>query len=240
MKSTVCLLAALFSFATISCGARDAGQAGSAAAPDSPADAPADMVAAAATAPATDTAPAAMADTAPASAPASDDRVGHAMQREKLTEVSATVEAVDPATRLLTIRGDDGSTATFQVGEEVKNLPQIRVGDKVAVSYYQGIAAELQPKGTPLSKVVDQLDVTTKAEEGTKPGAGVGSATHATVVIEKVDTKANTVTFKRPDGTSRTLPVESQEGRDFIAKLRKGDQVEVLYVEALAIEVRPK
>ncbi len=161
-------------------------------------------------------------------------------QREKLEEVSATVEAVDQATRLLTVKGDDGSTASFVVGPEVKNFPQIRVGDKVVISYYRGIAAELQAKGTPLSKKVNQLDVASTAQPGTKPGASVGTATHATVVIEKVDTKANTVSFKRPDGTSRTLPVETQEGRDFIAKLKKGDQVEVLYIEAVAIEVRAK
>ena len=162
------------------------------------------------------------------------------MQREKLTEVSATVEAVDPATRLLTLKGDDGSTASFQVGEEVKNLPQIRVGDKVVVSYYQGIAAELQPNGTPLSKVVDQLDVASTAQPGTKPGAGAGTATHATVVIEKVDTKANTVTFKRPDGVSRTLPVQSDEGKAFLKKIKVGDKVDVVYAEAVAVEVRPK
>ena len=238
MKSAVCMLAVLFSFATISCSASDADQAGTAAAPDQAAEAQPQAAPAADTAPAP-AAPAA--DVAPAAAPAAaDDRAGHSMQREKLTEVSATVEAVDVPTRLLTLKGDDGSSASFQVGEEVKNLPQIRVGDKVVVSYYQGIAAELQPKGTPLSKVVDQLDVTTAAQPGTKPGAGAGSATKATVVIEKVDTKANTVTFKRPDGVSRTLPVESDEGKAFLKKIKAGDKVDVVYAEAVAVEVRPK
>ena len=162
------------------------------------------------------------------------------MKREELQEVSATVAAVDQATRLLTLKGDDGSSAAFQVGPEVKNFPQIKVGDKVFVSYYRGIAAELQPKGTPLSKKVDSIDLATTAAPGTKPGAGVGTATTATVVIEKVDTKANTVSFKRPDGVSRTLPVKSPEGQEFIRKLKAGDQVEVLYAEAVAIEVRTK
>ncbi len=67
---------------------------------------------------------------------------------------------------LLTVKGDDGSTANFVVGPEVKNFPQIRVGDKVVVSYYRGIAAELQPKGTPLSKKVNQLDVASTCEAG--------------------------------------------------------------------------
>jgi hypothetical protein len=162
------------------------------------------------------------------------------VHREKVEEITATVVSVDPATRMLGLQGEDGSTANFAVGEEVKNFGQIRVGDKVAVSYYRGIAAELQPKGTPLSKKVDQLDMTTRAQPGTKPGAGVGSAVKATVVIEKVNMVDNTVTFRRPDGTSRTLPVKSPEGQNFIAKLKKGDQVEVLYIEAMAIEVRPK
>jgi hypothetical protein len=60
------------------------------------------------------------------------------------------------------------------------------------------------------------------------------------VVIEKVDTKANTVTFKKPDGTSRTLPVQSDEGKAFIKKLKVGDAVDVVYAEAVAVEVRPK
>lgn len=162
------------------------------------------------------------------------------VQREKLSEVSATVAAIDQESRILSLKGDDGSSTTFQVGPEVKNFPQIRVGDKVVVSYYRGIAAELQPKGTPLSKKVDQLDVTTAAEAGTKPGGGMGSAVRATVVIQKADPNGYSVTFKRPDGTSRTLEVKSPEGQNFVAKLKKGDQVEVLYVEAVAVEVRPQ
>jgi Cu/Ag efflux protein CusF len=171
-------------------------------------------------------------------APATAPKAQPSMQREELQEVSATVASVDQSTRMLGLKGDDGSSATFEVGPEVKNFPQIRVGDKVVVSYYRGIAAELQPKGTPLSKKVNQIDLATTAAPGTMPGAGVGTATHATVVIEKVDTKANTVSFKRPDGVSRTLPVKSTQGQEFIRKLKTGDQVEVLYTEAVAIEVR--
>jgi hypothetical protein len=162
------------------------------------------------------------------------------MQREKLEEESATVESIDPATRMLGLRAEDGSTGAFQAGPEVRNFAQIHVGDKVVVSYYRGIAANVVPKGSvPLNKV-NQVDLSTRAEPGAQPHAGVGTALQASVVIEKIDTKANTVTFKRPDGLSRTLPVESPEGREFIRKLKVGDTVDVVYAEALAVEVRPK
>src|SRR3954468_11817210 len=71
------------------------------------------------------------------------------MQREKLEEVSATVTSIDQATRMVGLKGQDGSTSAFEVGPEVKNLPQVHVGDKVVVSYYRGFAAQVTPAGTP-------------------------------------------------------------------------------------------
>jgi hypothetical protein len=60
-----------------------------------------------------------------------------------------------------------------------------------------------------------------------------------TVEIEFVDTTFNTVTFKRSDGVSRTVAVQTPEGQKFIRGLRKGDRVEIAYTEAFAIEVKP-
>jgi Cu/Ag efflux protein CusF len=162
------------------------------------------------------------------------------MQRESLQELSAAVTSIDPATRMIGLRADDGSTGSYEAGPEVKNFGQIKVGDKVVVSYYRGLAAEVKPAGTVASKEVQAVDLATTAKLGDKPAAGIGTAVKATVVIEKVDTKANTVTFKKPDGTSRTLPVQSDEGKAFIRKLKTGDTVDVVYAEAVAVEVRPK
>jgi Cu/Ag efflux protein CusF len=162
-----------------------------------------------------------------------------AMQRETLDEISATVVSVDPKSRIIELRGEEGRTGAFTAGPEVKNFAQIRTGDKVVVSYYRGIAAQVLPPGTTKNEV-NQIDLASTAQPGAKPGAGVGSAIRGTVVVQTIDTKANTITVRKPDGTSRTLPVESEEGRTFIKKLKKGDKVDVVYAEALAVEVRPQ
>jgi len=161
------------------------------------------------------------------------------MQRESLQEISATVVSVDPKTRIIELRGEEGRTGAFTAGPEVKNFAQIHTGDKVVVSYYQGIAAQVLPPGTTKNEV-SQVDLGGTAELGAKPGAAVGSAIRGTVIVQKVDTKTNMITVRKPDGTSRTLPVESEEGRTFIKKLKKGDKVDVVYAEALAVEVRPQ
>ena len=175
------------------------------------------------------------ADTKPAAskAPAS-------MQREKLEEVSAAITAIDPATRMITLKADDGSTGSYEVGPEVKNFAQMKVGDHVVVSYYRGLAAEVKPAGTVVSKDVQQVDLATTAKSGEKPAAGIGTAVKATVVVQKVDTKANTVTITRPDGSVKTVNVLSDEGKAFIKKLKVGDKVDVVYAEAVAVEVREK
>ena len=50
------------------------------------------------------------------------------MQREALEETSATVVSVDPATRIISLKGEDGRTGAFTAGPEVKNFAQIRTG----------------------------------------------------------------------------------------------------------------
>jgi hypothetical protein len=158
--------------------------------------------------------------------------------RENLVQKTATVESIDPAGRLVTLRGEDGYATTIKVSEEVRNLPQVKAGDKVIVSYYEALAAEVKKPGEGVQGV--EADVSTvRAPEGSMPAAGAGILMRTTVEIVSVDTKAHTVTFKRSDGAIQTVAVPSPEGRTFIKGLKKGDQVEVAYTEALAIEVKP-
>jgi len=158
--------------------------------------------------------------------------------RENLVQRTATVESIDQASRLVTLRGEDGHATTLLVSEEVRNLPQVKTGDKVTVSYYEALAAEVKKPGEGVEGV--EADVSTvRAEPGKMPAAGAGVLLRTTVEIEFVDTTFNTVTFKRSDGVSRTVAVESPEGREFIKGLKKGDHVEIAYTEAFAIEVKP-
>jgi len=97
---------------------------------------------------------------------------------------------------------------------------------------------QIKKKGAPVMAHTDEV-VAATAAPGAKPGAAVGRNISTTVRIESVDTAANTVTFKRPDGTSAVVDVESPEGRSFIKTLHKGDDVDIVYSEAVAIEVLP-
>jgi hypothetical protein len=160
---------------------------------------------------------------------------------EKVHTLSATVAKVDAKKRLIELKkGED--TQTIEVPAEVRNFDKIKVGDEVVVTYYEGLAAEFKKKGE--SKTIGVLDASTgtaRMPEGSaKPGAAVGNRVQTTVTIESVDTKTHTVSFIGPSGLLRTVDVVDPKAQKFIAELKKGDEVELTYVEALAVTVEPK
>src|SRR5262249_41320420 len=71
---------------------------------------------------------------------------GSLVQRNMLT-ATAVVTRIDQDRRLVTLRGPNGKTQTIKVGDEVKNLPQVRRGDHVVVRYYESLALELKKPG---------------------------------------------------------------------------------------------
>src|SRR5215207_6737967 len=65
---------------------------------------------------------------------------------EKIHTISATVESIDPAKRLVELRKGE-ERRTIQVSPEVRNFERLKVGAEVVATYYTGLAAEFKKKG---------------------------------------------------------------------------------------------
>jgi len=158
--------------------------------------------------------------------------------RESLQQMTATVVQVSLATRELTLRGSSGKTRTIKVGPEARNLDKVRVGDRVNLSYYESFTAQMRLHDKPNVGFMNAAGEV-RAAPGERPGGATAQSRASTVTIDSVDTQNNTVSFHRADGGASTLPVKSAEGREFIAHLKRGDVVDVMYTEAVAIDVAP-
>jgi hypothetical protein len=150
---------------------------------------------------------------------------------QKVT-VKAKVEAIDLANREVTLKQEDGTTDTLLVSEEVKNLPQLKVGDTVTMEYFESLtlALDKSPDATPaLSEKASEQ----RAELGKLPG---GVRTHEVTVVAKVtalDAAKKTVTLTGPKGRSVDLEVTPEQ----LAKVKVGDHVNAVYTQALAVSV---
>jgi hypothetical protein len=159
-------------------------------------------------------------------------------ERTETAEVTASVESVDPATRGIVLDGGKGVRVAMVAGPEVRNLEQIKPGDRVIAVYHQALAAQVKPRGTATAPPT-ATDRVERAKPGEKPSGALGLSVATTVQIESVDKSFNTVSFKRSDGIVRTVAVEDPDAQRFIHTLKPGDPVEIVYTEALAVSVVP-
>jgi translation elongation factor P/translation initiation factor 5A len=157
---------------------------------------------------------------------------------EEVQEVVATVEAIELTQRQVTLLTPDGERLPLVVGPEVRNLPQVEVGDQVLVRYREAIAAELKEPGAP-SRVGEMTESATTAPAGTKPGAEVARRITTTVEIQNVDPAGPTVSFTGPNGVLRMVDVQDPGMQAFARTLKPGDEVDITYTEALALSVEP-
>ncbi len=156
------------------------------------------------------------------------------VKKQRIVTVQATVEAVDLENRVVTLKGTKGTVFDVRVGEAVKNLPQLKVGDKVTAKYYEAIAARVLKPGE--SGVTGETGGIATAKPGEKPGGVAGHEITITAKVEAIDKKKPSVTLMGPEGRSVTVRVENPKN---LKKLKVGDQVEITYTEALAISVKP-
>jgi len=150
------------------------------------------------------------------------------------TEVTAKVIAVDATKRSVTLQSASGKTRTIEVGDQVHNFDQIKVGDTVHAKYTQALALELKKGGGALAAPTEEAAVTPPPAPGAKPGGTVARKVTATAEVVAVNTAKQMVTLRGPEGNE--VDVEAQDPNQ-LQNIKKGDHVQVTYVEALAIKV---
>jgi plastocyanin len=150
-----------------------------------------------------------------------------------LVEKTATVTAVDQATRMVTLKGPEGNSVTFKASDEVRNLPQVKVGDTVKFAYYESLAVRVLGKGEAFPTAGESA-AAARAKAGEKPAGVVGTETTVNATITAIDKKAKTATLKGEDGKSVTVtPLRPEK----LNEVKVGDRLVITYTEAVAVKV---
>lgn len=149
-------------------------------------------------------------------------------------KAEAEVVAIDQKSRKITLKGEDGKTQEVVVGKQARNLPQVKVGDRVVIEYDQLLALRLK-KGPGLRET-EQREGGARTAAGEKPGAIAVTETHFVADVINVDTKKSVVTIKGAQGRIVDLKIKDKQ---VLAQIKVGDQVEGVYQQALALVVLP-
>lgn len=149
-------------------------------------------------------------------------------------KVTLTVEAIDKVGRTIVLKDDKGEQSKFVVGDQAKNFDQIKVGDLVVISYTQELLMTLVKGGGQLRERIDSGQQGTAAP-GQMPGAFESKEVAFVADVQQVDRKKGTVTLR---GALRTVTLKIKDPQQ-LKLINKGDQVEGVFAEAMAIAVVP-
>jgi Cu/Ag efflux protein CusF len=145
------------------------------------------------------------------------------------------VKTIDQQTRMVTLERADGSLVRFRAGEEVRNLPQVKVGDEVTAMYYESVAFQVKKAGDTATGTAVAGEIA-RAKSGEKPGLAGAWVTTATTTITGIDKQAGTVTLQDAGGESVTVKARNPANLERVAV---GDLVEITLTEAVGISVGP-
>jgi Cu/Ag efflux protein CusF len=154
------------------------------------------------------------------------------LERTGSVEARAQVIKIDKKTREITFKPEDGENVTVVAGPEIRNFDQIKKGDTLKVNYMESLVLELKKKQMTDNGVVASTDIVRSAP-GEKPGGQVTQQLTATGTVTKIDKKKQEVTVKGP---RRTISFHVKD-QSVLDELKKGDQIEAKYTEALAVSV---
>ena len=146
---------------------------------------------------------------------------------------TAIVEAIDAATRTVTLKKPDGTVVTIVAGPEITRFGELKVGNKVNARYYENVVVRVKRPGEP--EVRGETKATTPAEQ-LLPGGTKAKQVTITATIAAVDMNIPSITFTGPHGWKDTSKVQDKEA---LAKVKVGDQVEIVWTEAVLVSVEP-
>jgi hypothetical protein len=149
-------------------------------------------------------------------------------------KLTATITAIDKATRDVTLKGPQGNEVTLTAGPDVKKFDMLKVGDQVDVQYVEALTLELKKGGGMLVARTEQQGAA-GAKPGEAPGGAVGRQVTIVADVVAVDPANQVITLKGP---KRTVDLKVPDPEQF-KRIAKGDQVEATYTQALALAVEP-
>jgi hypothetical protein len=146
-----------------------------------------------------------------------------------------SVLKIDKRTRTIIFKNNEGESK-FVAGPEIRNFDQIKKGDHLSVTYELAVAIELiKTKSDGIrSKVETETNTTSKADQ--KPSQVIANQTTIIADIVDVNRSSQMVSVKGPSGKVTVVKVKNPA---LLADVNVGEQVKVIYYDAMAASITP-
>ena len=146
--------------------------------------------------------------------------------------LAGTVETIDHDKRVVVIKTADGKFNTIDVPASAKRFDELKVGDKVSVTYNNNVSVKPHPPGEP---PIDTGSKTSTMGQEERPGGTATIERTMTVTVAAIDKNASAVTFVGPEGWKYNRHVVDPA---VFEKLKVGDQIDVTWNTDVTVAVQ--
>jgi hypothetical protein len=146
--------------------------------------------------------------------------------------ISGTVATIDHAKRVVNIKTADGKFETIDVPGGATRFDELKVGDKVSLTYNNNVSARLKPPG---EAAVDTGSSTTTAGQQARPGGTATVQRTMTATVDTIDKNASSITFVGPNGWKYSRHVVDPSVFD---KVKVGDKVDITWNTDVTVSVQ--
>jgi hypothetical protein len=147
---------------------------------------------------------------------------------------TATIQAIDSTARRITLKGEKGEEDTFTVGPEVTRFNELKVGDKVKMTYYESLVMQVRKPGQASTPADVQAAVS--PTRGARPGGTIAAQLTTTVTVKAIDATVPSITVTTADGRTVTRKIEDKKNLEGVSV---GDRIDITYTQALVTSIEP-
>src|SRR5262245_6837923 len=147
--------------------------------------------------------------------------------------IAGTVETIDIARRHVNVKTADGKFVAVDVPKDAKRFNELKVGDKVKVTYSNQVIVQMKKPGEP---AVDRVYTAAApgTGEGVKPGGTVAGHRIITATITEIDKGASSITFVGPNKWTYIRRVGDPAVFD---KVKVVDRVDIIWNTDVTVQV---
>lgn len=148
----------------------------------------------------------------------------------KTKSITAEVEAIETASREVTVKKPDGTYDVWYIPATLKKFDTLKIGDKVTARYYENMVVAVKPPSEPAVNAVNAA--VTRNDQG-----HAGTVAHQrtiTATISAIDMATPSITFTGPNDWKYTTRVEDKAA---LAQVKVGDRVDITWTEATVLSI---
>lgn len=146
--------------------------------------------------------------------------------------VKVTVEAIERASRDVTVKKPDGKYEVLHVPDSVTRFDSLKVGDTVNARYYETIVLHVKAPG---EKEADNTLKRAVVPAASDRPAGTASVQQTiTATITAIDRDVPSITFTGPHNWTYSSRVEDRAALD---RVKVGDKVDITWTAALLVAI---